>query len=121
LGAGLPEAAAGFLAWRLPALSIADAERPFFAFGLVAVALLAFRDAFAPPEVDRLIAFVEEEEAAVRDPTGACTPDMFGRSFLAETCFDQRHGAWRALAARVRSSFPNAVRLVGLARRIEAG
>jgi hypothetical protein len=45
---------------------------------------------------------------------------MFEGSFLAETCYDQQHAAWRALAARLRGCMPDSERVATLAKRIEA-
>lgn len=119
LNRGLPGAVGSFLTWRFPRLRADDEERPFFAFGLVALALLVRRDSLAALEIDTLVAFVEQAEAAVRDPMGVCTPDMFEGSFLAGTHFDLRHAAWRSLARRLRSHLPQSERVVALARRIE--
>jgi hypothetical protein len=119
LNRGLPEAAANFLTWRLPQLRSDDEERPFFAFGLVALTLLLGQRWLAASQIEELVELVERTEAAVRDPMGVCTPDMFEGSFLAATYFNQRHAAWRALAARLRSAMPDSERVVTLARRIE--
>jgi hypothetical protein len=120
LNRGLPEAAGSFLTWRLPQLRTGDEERPFFAFGLVALALLFRQPPLTASDIDVLVAFVERAEAGVRDPMSVCTPDMFEGSFLAGTYFKQRHVAWRALAARLRSRVPDSAHVVALARRIEA-
>jgi hypothetical protein len=117
----LPEAAGSFLTWRIPQLRSDDDERPFFAFGLVALALLLRQPSLAASDIDALVTFVEQAEADVRDPMGVCTPDMFQASFAAGTHHNLRHAAWRALAARLRSRIPDSERVVALTRRIEAG
>jgi hypothetical protein len=116
----LPQAAGSFLTWRIPLMRFDDEERPFFTFGLVALALLEKRESLSAADVDAMISFIERSEAAVRDPMGVCMPDMFKGSFLAETYFDQCHAAWRALAKQVRLSVPEFERMTALARRIEA-
>jgi hypothetical protein len=120
LGRGLPEAAGSFLTWRIPLLRTDDDERPFFAFGLVALALSVGQDSLTAHDIDALVDYVDRTETAARDPMGVCTPDMFNGSFLAGTCYDRRHAAWRALAAKLRSRVPDAQRLVASALRIEA-
>jgi hypothetical protein len=121
LGRGLPAAAASFLAWRAPLMPPDDTERPFFAFGLLALSLLVSPGALSPPDVDALVAFVEHTEALVRQNEYADVPATSNGSFLSLTSFDLRHSAWRALAAQLISRFSNADRLVALARRIEHG
>ena len=114
LNRGLAEAAGSFLTWRIPQLRSDDPERPFFVFGLVALALLMKQPSLEASALDELIAFVEQAEA------DACTPDMLEGSFLATTYYNLRHAAWRALATRLRTSMPDSERVVALARRIEA-
>lgn len=120
LNRGLPEAAGRFLTWRLPQLRSDDPERPFFAFGLVAIALLLNPRSPKPSDIDALISFVEGAEAEARDLMRVRPPNMIEDSFLAGTFFDQRHSVWRALATRLRLRMSDSERVVGLARRIEA-
>jgi hypothetical protein len=117
---GLPELAGRFLTWRIPRMRTDDEESPLFAFGLLALAGLIRPQPLVASDVDELVSFVENVEADLRDPTGACTREMFeGSSFLACTNFDLRHAAWRGLAVRLRSAMPDSDRVVALARRVE--
>jgi hypothetical protein len=120
LSNGLPEATARFLTWRFPQMRSDDDERPFVAFGLVALAVLLGHASLAASDVDALADFVEEAEADIRDPMRVCTADMFRGSFLTATHFNLRHAAWLALAARLKSRRPDSKRLAELIRRIEA-
>ena len=98
-----------------------DDARPFFAFGLIAIALVCRRDVLQPADVDLLVDFVERAETAFRDPLGVCTPDMFEGTFLRFTHYDQRHAAWRALARRLQADFADVPRVAALAKRIAEG
>src|SRR5262249_23084848 len=120
LNRGLPEAAGSFLTWRMRLLSLDDDTRPFFAFGLVALALLVERKLLSGSHIDTLITFVEQCEEVTADRLGVGVPEMLRGSFLGRSYYNQRHGEWRALAARLRVALPGSERVVALARRIEA-
>jgi len=119
LGDGLPEALASFLTWRFPLLSLTEEERPFFAFGVILLALLISFEKFSPAEVEEMVAFVMQAESSVRDPTGACTAEMFTGSFFTNAGFNQCHHVWRSLAARLLSRFAGIPSIVALIRKIE--
>ena len=105
LGHDLPAAAARYITWHLPSLKASDDNRPFYAFGLLVLAVLGTPDAFSLEDVEALAAFVDRAEMQVRDSAGVCTPDMFNGSFLELTRYDGNHHVWRALA-RGRASPP---------------
>ena len=118
IASGLPEAAARFLTWRIPRL-VNDEERPLFAFGLVALAILYAPRLWSSAEVDEMTQFIERAEADVRDPMGVCTTDMLGDASLLDlTRFGQRHNVWQQLATRLLSADGVTRRLAALLRRI---
>lgn len=120
LGRGLPKATGDFLAWRFETLALRNVLRPLYAFGIVALALIVSEDS-SSNEVDALAEFIEQAEAAVRDPAGVCTHEMFPGSFLSDaTEFNGGEKEWRRLAAQLRMKFPHAPRMVALMERIEA-
>jgi len=120
LGGGLPEAAGSFLNYRFQSLTDSSVDRPFYAFGLVALALLVGTEKDSTDDIDELAAFVERIEAHVRDPEGVTTPEIFHGSFLNDPHVDgSNHAEWRALAAHLRSKFPESTRLTALTRRME--
>lgn len=119
LGRGLPGAAGSFLMWQFRSLPDHSENRPFYAFGLVALALLAGTN-YSTSEVDELAEFVEQIESAIRDPAGVTTPEMFHGSFLNDPHIDvSSHTEWRTLATRLRSKHPESTRLTALTRRME--
>jgi hypothetical protein len=113
-------AAAGFITWRIEGMKETDELRPFFAFGLLALAALAEPEIFPVAEIAALAAFVERTEMSLRDPTGSCTLDMLPGSFLSLTDFTAKHALWRALAATIESRFSHSKRICDLARRVKA-
>ena len=121
---GLPAAAASFLTWGIDCLDEAEELRPFFGFGLLALALLSAPGRFSESDADELVAFIERAEICARNPPEAYKPHfdfIVGSSFLQFTVYNQRHSTWRSLAARLRSGFPDWGGLAAMARRIEAG
>lgn len=118
LGGSLLEAVAQFLTWRYPQKTIDPDERPFFAFGLVSAALLQSPVELSSIAIDEAVAFVEDAELTVRDPTGSARRDWFDGSFLELTCFEQQHHEWRDLASSLQWRFPDHPRLVEFTRRI---
>jgi hypothetical protein len=120
LNSGFPEATGSYLTWRIPRMRGDDEERPFFAFGLIALLVLLKPGSLTTSNIDTLVSFVEQAEADVRCPMGDCTPEMIQASFLSWTYHSLRHAAWRALAATMRMRLPDFERVVALARRIEA-
>jgi hypothetical protein len=120
----LPEAAASFITSRLPNVAETDVLNPFFAFGLVGLALIATPQKFSPRDVDTLAAWLEDVERAVLAPasdpmSGFFDEVAFDGGFLTLAYYDQKHGAWQALAAEVRSRFAQSQRLDALMQRIE--
>lgn len=103
LGPEAQEAAARFLAWRAPSMDpeLEGEERPFFAFGLLVLAVVLRRGRLSDQALAAAAAWARAEEAAAADalPEGlkrADTPWL-----LRLTYFDLRHSVWRALAARL--------------------
>jgi hypothetical protein len=119
LGLGLPEAAARFLTWRFPSLPGHDENRPFFAFGLIALMLLLRPRALSASEIDEMVDFVERAEIEACE--SATMPGPHQDSFMDMTFYTLRHAEWQTLAARLRESVTGAPRVTALARRVEGG
>jgi hypothetical protein len=116
----LPSAAARFMMWRIETLTKSDDQRPFFAFGLLSLALLSDPDRFGAAEIDALAAFVDRAEILVRDPFDVWTPGVLSGSFMELVGYKQHHPAWRALATRLDARFRGSSRLSELLQRIRS-
>jgi hypothetical protein len=116
---GVPEVTASFVIWRIETQSVHRGERPFFAFGLLALLLLSAPAMFVP-QSEELAAFVEHFEAREGGQEGAGLTEVSRDSFLESTFHRQRHGVWRSLAARLSPLVPASSRAEALMRRIGA-
>ena len=105
IGEGLPKALASFVTWQIPRMPADCAVRPAFAFGLVAVAMLSLANEFATSEIETIAGFAESAELDFRDPTGACTIDMFEGSLVDLSPYGLRNDMWQMLAVKVLELF----------------
>jgi hypothetical protein len=117
LGRELPTAAARFITWHFPSLRPSDKDRPFYAFGLLVLAVLGAPDALGDEALEALVGFTERCERHLRDPLGVCTPDMLEGSFLAVSD-DQNHYQWRGFARDLATRRADLRRVVELATRV---
>jgi hypothetical protein len=116
---GLPETTASFIAWRIGTPTVHSEERPFFAFGLLSLALLSSSCMVDMTQLEELAAFVEQVEMAVRAAGSSRARDVSGDSFLDITSHRLRHAVWKSLAARLRPLVLEGSRVDALARRVE--
>lgn len=100
LGPEVQEAAARFLTWRTPGMG-EDDERPFFAFGLLALAVLLRAGRLSDDDLAAAARWVLAEEAAERAALGAALPPNAEEWLLGLTFFNSRDTVWRRLAGRI--------------------
>ena len=95
LGPEVQEAAASLLAWRLRSSGIDAEDRPFFAMGLLILAVFMGTDPFREDELNELADWVVREEADARATLGRDGKEGW---LLGLTIFNQAHPVWRSLA-----------------------